>query len=552
MLCRLEISNYALIENVDLTFEKGFTTITGETGAGKSILLKALNLLLGERVDTSVLRQSENKCFLEATFDLSQLKLKTFFDQYELDYETQCIVRREFTNAGKSRCFINDTPVQLNILKELGEKLISVHTQHETLSLFDVDFQFDVLDYYSELQVLVANYSKKYKTYRELVNQLAALQNQEAQNRKDRDYKTFLLNELLEANLDKLNLDSLQSNYHKIQNAEKISEALKNASDLFASEQRSPINALRTLVQIFEDLKNFDSKFNEIHARLLSSKIELEDIESEMQNQADNLDFSDKEAQFVKEKIDSFNALTYKHNVQTIERLIELRNKLETEIKEIESVEKSVIDTEQKIENLLSELNKEAKTISKKRHSKIAELEITIHALLANLSMPDAQLKIDLKQLDKIGPHGIDSIDFLFKTNLGGQFLPIKKIASGGELSRLMLTILSTLSTTKKLPTLIFDEIDTGVSGEVAAKMATEFMRIAKNIQIIVITHLPQVAAKGFVHLHVGKENKEDKTVTFVKKLNQKERVIELAKMISGEKITDAAKKNALNLLNIS
>jgi len=552
MLCRLEISNYALIENVDLTFEKGFTTITGETGAGKSILLKALNLLLGERVDTSVLRQSENKCFLEATFDLSQLKLKTFFDQYELDYETQCIVRREFTNAGKSRCFINDTPVQLNILKELGEKLISVHTQHETLSLFDVDFQFDVLDYYSELQVLVANYSKKYKTYRELVNQLAALQNQEAENRKDRDYKTFLLNELLEANLDKLNLDSLQSNYHKIQNAEKISEALKNASDLFASEQRSPINALRTLVQIFEDLKNFDSKFNEIHARLLSSKIELEDIESEMQNQADNLDFSDKEAQFVKEKIDSFNALTYKHNVQTIERLIELRNKLETEIKEIESVEKSVIDTEQKIENLLSELNKEAKTISKKRHSKIAELETTIHALLANLSMPDAQLKIDLKQLDKIGPHGIDSIDFLFKTNLGGQFLPIKKIASGGELSRLMLTILSTLSTTKKLPTLIFDEIDTGVSGEVAAKMATEFMRIAKNIQIIVITHLPQVAAKGFVHLHVGKENKEDKTVTFVKKLNQKERVIELAKMISGEKITDAAKKNALNLLNIS
>jgi len=552
MLCRLEVSNYALIENVQLTFEKGFTTITGETGAGKSILLKALNLLLGERVDTSVLRQSENKCFLEATFDLSQLKLKTFFDQYELDYDTQCIVRREFTNAGKSRCFINDTPVQLNVLKELGEKLISVHTQHETLSLFDVDFQFDVLDYYSELQVLVANYSKKYKTYRELVNQLAALQNQEAQNRKDRDYKTFLLNELLEANLDKLNLDSLQSNYHKIQNSEKISEALKNASDLFASEQRSPINALRTLVQIFEDLKNFDSKFNEIHARLLSSKIELEDIESEMQNQADNLDFSDKEAQFVKEKIDSFNALTYKHNVQTIERLIELRNKLETEIKEIESVEKSVIDTEQKIEILLSELNKEAKTISKKRHSKIAELETTIHALLANLSMPDAQLKIELKQVDKIGPHGIDSIDFLFKTNLGGQFLPIKKIASGGELSRLMLTILSTLSTTKKLPTLIFDEIDTGVSGEVAAKMATEFMRIAKNIQIIVITHLPQVAAKGFVHLHVGKENKEDKTVTFVKKLNQKERVIELAKMISGEKITDAAKKNALNLLNIS
>lgn len=552
MLCRLEVSNYALIENVHLTFEKGFTTITGETGAGKSILLKALNLLLGERVDTSVLRQSENKCFLEATFDLSQLTLKTFFEQYELDYDVQCIVRREFTNAGKSRCFINDTPVQLNVLKELGEKLISVHTQHETLALFDVDFQFDVLDYYSDLQTAVANYSKKYKSYRELVNQLATLQNQEAQNRKERDYKSFLLNELLEANLDKLNLDTLQSNYLKIQNAEKISESLKHASDLFSSEQRSPVNAVRTLIQILEDLKNFDSKFNELHARLVSAKIELEDIESELQNQAESLEFSDKEAQFVKEKIDSFNGLTYKHNVQSIDQLISLRNDLESQIKEIESVEKSVIETEKKIEILNTELNKEAKSISKKRNSKTVELETTIHALLSNLSMPDAELKIELKQQDKIGPHGIDTIDFLFKTNFGGQFLPIKKIASGGELSRLMLTILSTLSTTKNLPTLIFDEIDTGVSGEVAAKMATEFTRIAKNIQIIVITHLPQVAAKGFVHLHVGKENKEDKTVTFVKKLNQKERVLELAKMISGEKITDAAKKNALNLLNIS
>jgi len=559
MLCRLEISNYALIENVDLTFEPGFTTITGETGAGKSILLKALNLLLGERVDTSVLRQSGNKCFLEATFDLSKLKLESFFQNNALDFDFQCIVRREFTQAGKSRCFINDSPVQLNVLKELGEKLISVHTQHQTLALFDTDFQFDVLDYYANLEAVVSGYSKKYKAYRDLTNQLEILQNQEAQNRKDRDYKTFLLNELIEANLDKLNIETLQSDYRKIQNVEKISEALKNANSIFSSEQLSPLNSLRSLIQILDELKNFDSKFNELHARLLSSKIEMEDVENELLEQTENLNFSDNEAQLVKEKIDSFNALSYKHNVRTIEELISLRNQLEEQIKEIESVEKSVTETELEIAKLYKELLTEAKSISKKRTSKIPELEKTIHSLLSNLAMPDAQLKIELNQPhngpsghEKIGVHGIDTIEFMFKTNLGGQFLPIKKIASGGELSRLMLSILSTLSSTKNLPTLIFDEIDTGVSGEVAAKMATEFMSIGKNIQIVVITHLPQVAAKGSVHLHVSKENKETKTVTFVKQLNKKERVIELAKMISGEKITEAAKENAMNLLNIS
>lgn len=552
MLCRLEVSNYALIENVDLTFEKGFTVITGETGAGKSILLKALNLLLGDRSDSGVLKQNENKCYLEATFDLSKLKLESFFQAHELDYDAQCIIRREFTSSGKSRCFINDSPVQLQLLKELGEKLISVHSQHETLSLFDTGFQFDVLDYFAGIQADIAAYRKKYKTYRELLHQLTILQETEARNRKERDYKTFLLNELMEANLEKTDLTKIQEQYARIQNSEKISNALQAAITLLDHETQSPQHLLRTLVHLLDDLKQLDSSFSELHNRLKSAQIEFDDIDAEIRNQADSLDFSAEETQVIKDKMDLFNALTYKHNVHSAESLIEIRQKLEHELTEIESVENAVAQTEKEITRLQTELKKEATRIASKRKVEAGALEKTIRALLINLSMPDAELQIELKEQPEIGPHGLDAIDFLFKTNRGGQFLPLKKIASGGELSRLMLAILSTLSETKSLPSLVFDEIDTGVSGEVASKMAAEFVRMGKNIQLIVITHLPQVAARGAVHLHVAKEIKEKKTVTRVQKLSKKDRITELAKMISGEKITDAARENAENLLNFT
>ena len=552
MLCRLEVSNYALIENVELTFEKGFTVITGETGAGKSILLKALHLLLGERVDTAVLKQSENKCFLEATFDIEKLKLQSFFAAHELDYDQQCIVRREFTNTGKSRCFINDTPVQLNVLKDLGELLIAIHAQHETLALFEPGFQFDVLDHYAGLQSTVAAYAQKYKTYRALLLEAEQLRTQEAQNRKEKDYKTFLLNELNAANLQHLNIDALQAGYGKIQNAEKITEALKNAGSLFENDRLSPINTVRSLIQVLDELKTFDPKFAELHTRLLSTKIELEDISNELQREMDSTDYADADAQQVKDKIDLFNSLAYKHNVADIAGLVKLRDELEAQISAIDSVENALKKTENEIEVLQKELLTEARGISKKRMAKIPALEKTINGLLAGLAMPDAGLQVDLKQDAICGLHGVDHIEFLFKTNAGGQFLPVKKIASGGELARLMLTILSTLSQTKNLPTLIFDEIDTGVSGEVASKMAAEFSRIGKNIQVIVITHLPQVAARGDVHLHVSKEKRANKTVTMVKNLGKSDRVTELAKMISGEKVTDAAKENAMNLLNIS
>lgn len=552
MLCRLEVSNYALIENVDLTFEKGFTVITGETGAGKSILLKALNLLLGDRADTTVLKQSANKCYLEATFDISKLQLQDFFSDNELDFDKQCIVRREFTSAGKSRCFINDTPVQVNVLKELGDKLISIHSQHQTLALFESEFQFDVLDNFAGTESQVTDYQKKFKEFKLAQQKLSQLQQEEAQNRKERDYKLFLFSELEQANLDKLDVEKLQSTHTKIQHAEKIASTLQNANDLLESEKIGPIDSVRSLILMFDDLKNVDSKFGEIQSRLISVKVELEDLQSDVQNEMESIEFSEEEILTVKEKMDLFNALIYKHNLNAVADLIVLRDQLSNEINAIESVEKQLAEVEKLVKKQEQDLVKLANELSKKRLAKIGDLEKEVASLLSNVGMPDAAIQIDLSQTKDLTTQGIDQIDIKFKTNRGGQFLTIKKIASGGELSRLMLAILSILSKTKNLPTLIFDEIDTGVSGEVASKMAAEFLRISKKIQVVSITHLPQIAAKGSTHLHVSKQTKANKTITQVKNVMGDDRVLELAKMISGEKITDAAKENAMNLLNIS
>jgi len=552
MLCRLEVSNYALIENVDLTLEKGFTVITGETGAGKSILLKALQLLLGERSDSGVLKNSEKKCFLEATFEVSALKLEGFFQEHELDFDKRCIIRREFSAAGKSRCFINDTPVQLNILKALGEKLVSIHSQHETLSLFDTGFQFDVVDYFAGIQTDVSSYKKNYRQYKELIRQLEILEETEARNRKERDFKSFLLNELQEANLEKTNWNKMLEEYNQLQHQEKISELISQSVQILENESHNPSRQIRLLISAFEELKNIHSSYSDIYSRLKSLQIELDDVSKEIENLSGGTEFSIAEAQIIREKTDLFQALLYKHNVQTPEQLLEIKVKLAHELTEIESVENAVGQTKKEIEKLDNQLRKVANTISEKRKVESKALEKTIRNILINLSMPDAELQIELSDSEQLNPFGQNEIEFQFKTNRGGQFLPLKKIASGGEMSRLMLAILSTLAETKNLPALIFDEIDTGVSGEVASRIASEFARMGKNLQLIAITHLPQVAGRGTHHLHVAKETEGNKTKTFIKKLNKKERIHELAKMISGEKVTDAAIENAENLLNIS
>lgn len=549
MLKKLEISNYALIENVNLDFEKGFTVITGDTGAGKSILLKALNLLLGDRADTSVLRKSEKKCFLEAEFDIKNLTLKPFFDENELDFDDICIVRREFNTSGKSRAFINDTPVQLAQLKALGQALISIHAQHQTLDIFNADYQMDVLDHFAKINDETQAYKRDYQTYRKKVNRLAELQVKDKESRKEKDYLNFLLDELDAANLENTDYEELKAQSNRMENAERIDTAIRFAQSVFENENFGPSVGIKTLLETFEELKGYDPKYADTSARLLSLKIELDDLESEVNSLQNDDHFTSEESEIIREKIELFNALTFKHNMQTKEELIALKDSIQNDLNAISSVENELEKTEAEIAKLKTALLASATKIRTKRLKIIPRFEKQISELLTKVAMPEAELQVQLNELDKFGATGIDAIEFLFKTNLGGDFAPVKKVASGGELSRLMLCVLRVLSDTKKLPTLIFDEIDTGVSGEVAAKMAKEFVAMGEKIQVIAITHLAQVAGKGSKHLHVSKQIKDKKTTTSVQYITEENRINALARMISGEEITSAALENAAQLL---
>lgn len=550
MLKRLDISNYALIENVNLHLNPGFTAITGETGAGKSILLKALNLLLGERADTSALKQSEKKCVLEAEFNIEKLDLKRVFKENDLDFEVDCILRREFNTAGKSRAFINDTPVQLALLKTIGEHLVSVHTQHQTRQILTTEFQFEVLDHFAGIAEQVKTYRKAYRTYRQKVNELIEYQVKEKENRKEKDYLTFLLNELESANLENTDIEILKQKSGRLENAAKIQNGLSFAKSVFENESFAPSVGIKTLIETFDELKAYDPSFANIAARLWSIKIELDDIEAEVANADDGEQFTDEEAQLIREKLEQFNALSFKHNLTEIEQLVELQHSISEDLTKISNLEETIQALEAEIATLKKSIHSQANAISAERNKAITELCEQVKVRLTNLAMPAAELKINLNSTDQPTINGVDSIDFLFKTNSGGNFAPLKKVASGGELSRLMLSILSLLSEKKNLPTLIFDEIDTGVSGEVATKIAREFDVMGEKIQVISITHLPQVAGKAKTQLHVSKFAEAHKTSTSVHQLSGEDRINILAGMISGEEITAAAKQSAANLLS--
>ena len=550
MLCRLDISNYALIENVNLNFKSGYSVITGETGAGKSILLKALNLLLGERADYSVLRQNDKKCVLEAEFDIQNIISESFFNENNIDFEPITIIRREFTTSGKSRIFINDTPTNLATLKVLGNRLVKIHTQHQTLELFEKHFQFDVLDSFAEIESIIKDYTSLYSKYKSDKNNLTQLKLKDTENRKEKDYIDFLVKELNDANLDNVNITELENEYLKIQNWSSIKKALESSLSIYQSEQ-SPITGIDNLLTSLYDLREIDPDFSALILRLNSAKIELQDIESELENKNDLDDLDEEKALAVKEKIEAINALSYKHNVDTIEELITLRNNLAVQMSDFGSIENDIKTLELSIIKNEIKLNKLADKIHSKRQDKVTNLQNEVNKILNQLAMPNAELKIDLKLEIELQSNGKNSINFLFKTNLGGDYLAIKKTASGGELSRLMLAILVIVAKTKSLPTLLFDEIDTGVSGEVASKMANIFEQLGQTSQLISITHLPQIAGKGKVHYHVFKADSENKTQTKVVELSTENRIKELAKMMSGETVTESAIENAKQLLTL-
>lgn len=550
MLTGLSIKNYALIDQLQVNFNDGFTIITGETGAGKSILLGGLSLILGKRADLSSLRDTEKKCIIEATFDISNYNLKSLFTAEDLDYEAQTIIRREILPSGKSRAFVNDSPVNLSSLQLLGEKLIDIHSQHETLQLTDDNFQFQVIDALAETSENLESYKGYLKTYKSLQKELKQLQQFQAEAIKEHDYNLFLLNELVAANLKPDELAELEEEFEVLSNVESIQEKLETANQLLSEEQIGVLTNLREVKNTIQKLALISANYKDLSERINSTLIELDDVATEVDRFQSDLDVNPKRLEEVEGKLSAINNLMQKHIVQTIPELIEIREQLAQKVEATENVDKDILNKEKEIKAVVKQLDSEAAIITKKRNDAIPKLITQLEEILSHLGMPNAQFKITLNKSETFLFNGKDELEFLFSANKGGQFNTLKKAASGGELSRIMLAIKSILSKYIKLPSIIFDEIDTGVSGEISNKMADIMSQMSQKMQVFSITHLPQIAAKGNTHFKVYKEDVDNVTTSNLVKLDYDERVVELAQMLGGATLSDSAIAHAKQLLN--
>ena len=550
MLAQLYIKNYALIDELDVNFDQGFTIITGETGAGKSILLGGLSLVLGKRVDFSNIKDSSKKSIIECTFSLKDYDLTSFFDCHDLEYEPETIIRREVLPSGKSRAFINDSPVTLAVLDALGQQLIDIHAQHETLSLADDAFQFQIIDALAQTHDLLKNYKDTLADYKENQKKLESLQNQQQQSKKDYDYNSFLLQEIEEAQVLNLDLKTLESQYETLSNVDYIQSELQFAQQILSHEDVGVSTQLNELKQRFNKLKDVSSECTALFERILSTQIELEDIFTEIEHHQNILEANPQLLFETENQLKKINDLFGKHNVQTIEELNFVFEELSKKVKHLTSLDAQLESVNNLLLKNIKKLNKISSTLSAKRNCVLIDLQDELHLLLADLGMPNAVFKIELQPCSDFLFNGKDVLKFLLKANKGGQFLPLKKGASGGELSRIMLAVKFILSKHQKLPTIMFDEIDTGVSGEISNKMASIMQEMSQYMQVFTITHLPQIAAKGTHHFKVFKVDDDSKTITQLKKLNSDERLEEIAQMLSGKEISETAKQHAQQLLN--
>jgi DNA repair protein RecN (Recombination protein N) len=549
MLTHLSVQNYALIDTLEVDFAKGLTIITGETGAGKSILLGALGLVAGNRADVQSLNDKTKKCVIEASFNLKEYKLKDFFLQNDIDYEPLTVIRREINPEGKSRAFINDSPVTLNLLKELTEQLIDIHSQHQTLTINGSEFQLSVVDAYAQHDELLTQYHTNYKIYKILKKQLTELTDKEAQAKKDADYFQFQFNELEDANLKSGDQSNLEQELQTLSNAETIKLNLSKAAYGLSGGELNLLSSLNEIKSSLSSIAKFKPEINELSNRISSAYVELKDIANEIENSESEIIYDASRIEEITARLDTLYRLQQKHQVKEVEELIALKNELSNKLLEFSSLETEIEKTKKQLDTIEKELQRTAKKISANRKNAIPKIEKDTAALLSSLSMPNAQLKIEHATTDVLNTNALDTINFLFSANKGSDFKEINKVASGGELSRLMLSIKSLIAQLTALPTIIFDEIDTGVSGEVADKMGIIMNKISKNIQVLAITHLPQIAGKGASHLLVYKEDKNNKTYSNIKKLNNEERIYEIAKMLSTGTPTTTALKNAEELL---
>ena len=550
MLAQLYIKNYALIDELDVNFDQGFTIITGETGAGKSILLGGLSLVLGKRVDFSNIKDSNKKSIIECTFSLKDYDLTSFFDCHDLEYEPETIIRREVLPSGKSRAFINDSPVTLAVLEALGQQLIDIHAQHETLSLADDAFQFQIIDALAQTHDLLKNYKDTLADYKENQKKLESLQNQQQQSKKDYDYNSFLLQEIEEAQVLNLDLKTLESQYETLSNVDYIQSELQFAQQILSHEDVGVSTQLNELKQRFNKLKDVSSECTALFERILSTQIELEDIFTEIEHHQNILEANPQLLFETENQLKKINDLLGKHNVQTIEELNFVFEELSKKVNHLTSLDAQLESVNNLLLKNIKKLNKISSTLSAKRNCVLIDLQDELHLLLADLGMPNAVFKIELQPCSDFLFNGKDVLKFLLKANKGGQFLPLNKGASGGELSRIMLAVKYILSKHQQLPTIMFDEIDSGVSGEISNKMASMMKDMSQYMQVFTITHLPQIAAKGTHHFKVFKQDFGTTTTTQLTKLNSDERLEEIAQMLGGKEITETAKLHAQQLMN--
>jgi DNA repair protein RecN (Recombination protein N) len=550
MLVKLSVQNYALIRELDVELENGLTIITGETGAGKSILLGALSLILGTRADSTVLLDKNEKCIVEGTFRIDEYELNDFFTNNELDYEPVTTLRREINPAGKSRAFINDTPVTINLLKELGDRLIDIHSQHQTLMLSDNSFQLNVIDSFAGTSKLKSDYRSAYSDYLKLKNEFSTAKEEADKNRADIEYYQFQLKQLVDSKLIQGEQEELEAEQELLAHAEEIKLALTEASSLFSGDGLAILTMLKEAKLNLSKIRSFIPDGESLLARAGSSLIELDDLAGEIDKLATSIEADPKRLIFVNDRLDTIYSLIQKHRVNNLNDLIVKKKEIEGIINSILSSDIRLEELEKLLSDKVNSLNSIAAAMSEKRLGVIPNIELKITELLWQLGMPNAKFRISLTQSSVFGPGGIDHADFLFSANK--QIAPenLAKIASGGELSRVMLSLKSLLTRNNNLPTIIFDEIDSGVSGEVADKVGQILSSMGKYMQVVNITHLPQVASRGTKHYHVYKDDTEDSTFTRVKLLSPDERILEVARLLSGSEVTETAMKNARELLN--
>ncbi len=550
MITTLAIHNYALIEDIRVDLQEGFTIITGETGAGKSIILGALALLLGKRAELASVKDASKKCVIEGEFAIGAHQLESVFKANDLDYDAHTIIRREILPGGKSRAFVNDTPVNLNQLQALGPYLVDVHSQNETLALSQEGFQMEVIDALAGNSELLREYITRLDRFKTIVDELELVLQKKNEASKELDYNTFLYNELQEASLEKIDQTALEESYELLNHAEEISEGIQQITQLFTEE---PIGTLETAKEariVLGRLRNFSVAYDSLWERVNSVIIELEDITEALDSEGERLDADPQQLLQVNEKLQTLYKLQKKHNVASVEELVAIETELAAKIDVTGTVDQRIAELEKQREEQRLQVLTVSEELHQKRVQAIPKLKEKLEDYLSELGLPNARFSFDLLASKTFRINGTDTLTLLFTANKGTAMGPLKKIASGGEMSRIMLAVKAVLAQYRKLPALVFDEIDTGVSGEIAHKMATIMRNMSRSMQIISITHLPQIAAKGTHHIKVYKEDEKDVTVTRLKALNEEERIVEIAQMIGGSQLTDASIAHAKELLN--